>query len=268
MTNPLGLHLGLGFTQGGGFSPLSLFAASEQGAWYDPSDLSSMSQDSAGSTPVTAAGQVVGRILDKSGRGNHATQSTTASKPVLRQSGALYYLEFDGVDDFLVTSAINFTATDEMSVFAGVRKLSDAAQACVAAIGLIGGAVNVNAEQGLLLAPGAAAANTYYWRVTGSLTPVQAIASGYAAPHTSVLTAQADIAADLQSLRVNGGAAVLGSGDLGTGNFGSAQILYIGRRGGTTLPFNGHLYGLIVRGALTADPVPTETWLNAKTGAY
>ena len=48
------------------FSPSSLFASGEQGAWYDPSDLSMMFQDSAGTTPVTADGQPVGLILDKS----------------------------------------------------------------------------------------------------------------------------------------------------------------------------------------------------------
>ena len=59
-----------------------LFSASEQGAWYDPSDLSTLFQDAAGSTPVTAVEQPVGRMLDKSGRGNHATQATTTKRPV------------------------------------------------------------------------------------------------------------------------------------------------------------------------------------------
>ena len=59
-----------------------LFAASEPGAWYDPSDLSTMFQDEAGTTPVTAVEQPVGRMLDKSGRGNHATQATTTKRPV------------------------------------------------------------------------------------------------------------------------------------------------------------------------------------------
>ena len=48
------------------FSPASLFASGEQGAWYDPSDLTTMFQDRAGTTPVTADGQTVGLILDKS----------------------------------------------------------------------------------------------------------------------------------------------------------------------------------------------------------
>ena len=66
------------------FNPRRLFANGEQGVWYDPSDFSTMFQDSAGTTPVTAIEQPVGRILDKSGRGNHASQSTTTSRPILR----------------------------------------------------------------------------------------------------------------------------------------------------------------------------------------
>ena len=49
----------------GGFNPRSLFAAGEQGAWYDPSDFSTLFQDAAGTTPVTAVGQYVGLMLDK-----------------------------------------------------------------------------------------------------------------------------------------------------------------------------------------------------------
>ena len=60
-----------------------LFGAGEQGGWYDVSDMSTLFQDSAGTTPVTAVEQPVGRMLDKSGRGNHATQSTTTKRPVL-----------------------------------------------------------------------------------------------------------------------------------------------------------------------------------------
>lgn len=78
----IGLGLWLGTRQVGGFSPATLFAAGEPGGWYDPSDLSTMFQDSAGTTPVTATGQTVARINDKSGRGNHLTQATAASRPI------------------------------------------------------------------------------------------------------------------------------------------------------------------------------------------
>ena len=76
-------RLGLVAASRNAFSPLSLFAASEPGAFYDPSDMSTLFQDSAGTVPVTAVEQPVGRILDKSGRGNHATQATTTKRPVL-----------------------------------------------------------------------------------------------------------------------------------------------------------------------------------------
>ena len=66
-----------------GFTPRSLFTSGEQGVWYDPSDFSTMFQDAAGTIPVTAVEQPVGLMKDKSGRGNHATQATTTSRPVL-----------------------------------------------------------------------------------------------------------------------------------------------------------------------------------------
>ena len=62
-----------------------LFANGEQGFFYDPNDLSTMYQDAAGTVPVTAAGQPVGLIRDKSSRNNHARQTTSASRPAFRQ---------------------------------------------------------------------------------------------------------------------------------------------------------------------------------------
>jgi len=50
----------------GAFTPSLLFAANEPGVWYDPSDMSTMFQDAAGTTPVTAVEQPVGLMLDKS----------------------------------------------------------------------------------------------------------------------------------------------------------------------------------------------------------
>jgi hypothetical protein len=52
------------------WTPADLFANGEPGFWYDPSDLSTMFQDSAGSIPMEPVGTVpdqpVGLILDKS----------------------------------------------------------------------------------------------------------------------------------------------------------------------------------------------------------
>jgi hypothetical protein len=81
-----GLPIGLGSVAGFGiapFEPYSLFENGEQGAWYDPNDFSTLFTDSAGTTPVTGVEQFVGLMLDKSGRGNHAFQTTSAKRPKL-----------------------------------------------------------------------------------------------------------------------------------------------------------------------------------------
>jgi len=105
----INVELGIGLTESDPFRQfaakihpvLSLYQNNEQGAWYDPSDLTTLYQDSAGTTPVAADGDPVGLMLDKSGNGNHASQSTSASRPIYRTDGALHWLESDGVDDFL-----------------------------------------------------------------------------------------------------------------------------------------------------------------------
>lgn len=102
----LGLGLGISLTGSSAvaFTPASLFAASEKGAWYDPSDLSTLWQDTAGTSAVTADGQSVARIDDKSGNGYHLTQGTADNRPLYKTDGALHWLLFDGTNDGLATS--------------------------------------------------------------------------------------------------------------------------------------------------------------------
>ena len=176
--NPkVGIAIGFGGSQ---FSPLSLFAASEPGCWFDPSDLSTLFQDAAGTTPVTAAGQSVGLMLDKSGRGNHATQSTSLSRPTYQvDSNGRGHLLFDGSDDFLVTPTIT-PGTDKAQVFAGVRKLSDATQAVVAGL-----STNVgNPGVFMLLAPSANTTADYRWSSNGSAQSSAISGATYPAPTT------------------------------------------------------------------------------------
>lgn len=170
------------------------------------------------------------------------------------------YLKFDGVDDFLVTNSIDFTGTDKMTVFAGVRKLSDAA------IGqLVGtrGASLVNVFE--VLAP-SSTLNSFYFASGGSTYPLTAEGIA-AAPVTRVLTGLGDISGDRSTLRLNGAQVASNTEDQGTGNYGNYP-LYIGRRGGIALPFNGHLYSLVVRGAATTDTriAQAEKWVAKKTG--
>jgi len=431
------------------FAPGLLFLAGEQGAWYDPSDLSTLFQDTAGTVPVTAVEQSVRLMRDKSGRGNHATAPSDAARPVLRArynlttyseqfnnvawtktrssitanaavapdgaltadklvedttasashsllsavitvaaasvttvsvyvkaaertwcriadggvsnggafvnlstgqfgtiesgvvsssiqnvgngwyrvtisgvlagtssqivvqlatgngavsytgngtsgifiwgfqlvtaadntsiggkyqriasatdydtSGFLPYLAYNGTNSSMSTSAIDFTGINKMSVFAGITKLSDAAQAVVAELSAT---IATNNGSFLLTAPNSAAAN-YNFSSKGT-TQVDNTVTTYRAPITNVVTGLADIGAPSNIVRVNGVQTGSSASSQGTGNFGN-YALFIGGRNNTSLRLNGRLYGLIVRGAATsaAQVTSTERWLAGGAG--
>ena len=178
------------------------------------------------------------------------------------------YLKFDSIDDSMQTNSIDFTATDKLTVFAGVRKLSDATQMIAeasASADTTNGAFNAAVVTGGSLVGGA-----YI-----SLRGTQLLTSGSnvnTAPSTYVHAGKYDISAVSDKLinRVNGTqTSASGSGSGGDGNFGN-HPLYIGARAGTSLFFNGHLYSLIVRGAQStaAQIESTEQWVNGKTAAF
>lgn len=69
---------------------------------YDFTDLTTLYQDAAGTTPVTTTAQPIGLAFDRSGCGNHATQSTAGLRPLLRANNGKCAAQFDGVDDALM----------------------------------------------------------------------------------------------------------------------------------------------------------------------
>lgn len=424
-----------------------LFANGEQGFWYDPSDMGTMYQDSAGTVPVTAVGQPVGLIKDKSGRNNHAYQTVSASRPLLGrhpeggarnltthsnnpndgswvfigglrtanqldskggytavrfqgpsssntnkqartlkggahtytvclkagpqnsaqtnillrnsttatnfQNGSInlatgeirgagwssrpkpngfweciftqstgisagdlllcyfgatdvtsatfdiivdymqieagevstpfqettsllditeegvpstYYLAFDGSDDFLQTNSIDFTATDKVSLFAGVRKLSDAASGII-----VESSSSVDVSDGAFNMMAPALGGSEKFRVGSRGTVFRSAATSdakYTAPYSAVMTAICDIAAPSIKLRINTVVAGQTVTSQGVGNYGNYP-LYIGRRATVgALAFNGHLYSLIGVGRLTTESEITaiEKELAKRTG--
>lgn len=239
----------------------ALFAGGEQGAWYDPSDMATLFQDTAGTVPVTAAGQPVSLMRDKSGRGNHLQAMATPA--TLRADGARFYL--DGLSDGFTTPSINMTGNGQLTVCAGIRKTTDAAIAIVAEF-----SGNLNTSNGA-------------WYVAAPIDPGQAGISfvakgtnaqyldslGFTSPVSAVVTAQADMLTPMTNMRVNGAQTATTAGDLGTGTFGNWQM-YVGRRGSGGNTFTGRLYGLVVRGAASSagQVAALETYMNARTGAY
>ena len=187
--------------------------------------------------------------------------------PVGFPSYPCHYLSFDGVDDFMVTPTITPNA-DKVQVFAGVRKLSDAANGVLLEL-----SANRSANSGTfsLLAPGGftAGSEKYAFVSRGTVdSNANTTSSAFNSPVTDVLSGLGDISGDRATLRIDGTQVAQSTDDQGTGNF-LAYPLYIGRRGGTSLPFNGQLFSLIVRfstanldAGLTSQ---TERWVAGKT---
>ena len=154
--------------------------------------------------------------------------------------------------------------TDKVSVFTGVTKSSDAAAGNVAEL-----SANASSNNGTFwfYAPPNASASIEFRSRGTAMTQATYTDASIAAPVTRIGTALGDIGSRVTLLRLNGVQLASDTGDQGTGNYG-AYVLYIGRRNNATLPFNGKLYQLLVRGALTdtATTVQAERWVAARTG--
>lgn len=262
----------LNHTATGPFTPLANFASGERGGWWDPSDLTTMFQDSAGTTAVTGTGQSVGKILDKSGNGNHLTQATSGKRPVLQQdSNGHYYLQFtasasqylDGTNTGNLapgTACLMSIAGAKFDDGSASRSIYSRAIAAAAA----GRYSNHRNSSGSLIA--------FYTPDTG------AGASGGASDTSTairVLSVLNDRTAGTETLRVNGatfGTAATFTSDISTfqdpgdkflmGAFsnadGTAQISFM----------NGRIYGLILRFASSIDMTllgKNESWMTTAT---
>jgi hypothetical protein len=251
------------------FAPASLFAASEQGGWYDPSDLSTMWKDTAGTDPVTADGDLVARIDDKSGNGNHLTQATSGNRPTYKTSGGLHWLEFNGTSQAMSTpSAFNLSASDKLTIWMGLRRDQDTTGTVLLELSANwssnAGSFYVSAPDDAtkrlgIAARGSAAANANQSATVGAVST---------APDNCVLTATHDIAGDLSKIWRNRTAGTDGTGDKGTGNFASAQSLFLGARNLGSFRFTGRVYSLIIRGGTSTSGqiADAEAWIAAKSG--
>lgn len=183
------------------------------------------------------------------------------------ESGFLPRLRFDGADDSMYSAAsVNFSATDEMTVLAGLTKLSDVTQAIVAELsansGSTAGAIALASAN---LTTGSYAG--YSARSNGSTSVTVLSAATHPSPDTAVATVLSSVSPASLDIRINGTSEGSSSSSQGTGNFGN-HVLFAGRRNNASLPFNGDIFQLIVRGALTsgADLTSAEQYVAARTG--
>lgn len=242
---------------GPGYNPAALFASGEQGGWWDPSDLSTMWKDTAGTDPVTADGDAVARIDDKSGNGNHLTQATLAERPLYKTSGGLHWLEFDGSNDRLsVSKTVTLGSGAGWSVFSAQRELTRTT-GCVYSLG--------NTGAGRLTAAIPYSDGVAYFDAGGT-SGVARISGAWVAVGTDTVTTQQRAqSTNAYSVFRNGssfgtpttnGANISGT-EYAMGDFNAAGFGH----------FAGRIYGLIfVEADKSAQRADVEGYLASKAG--
>lgn len=252
------------------FSPASLFAGGEDGAWYDPSDLATVWVDEAGTEPATPDSPVA-RIDDKSGNGLHLTQTPGNTCPFLRTADGLYWLEFDGANDHLFSAGNLVLASAAASVVLGVEQTALTPAVTFARVGVasevrawrLEGFVNESGDVGATIIGNGGTDE-------GNLTDIDEVSWAAA----NVVTANFDRGAahpGKAAIRVNGAAPAQSNSpgdDLTPGVFFSYP-LYLGAADGPAGMLTGKIFGLVIRaGTLTAGQLSgLETWMQAKSGA-
>jgi hypothetical protein len=176
------------------------------------------------------------------------------------------YIKPNGSNQFMQTNSINFTATDKMTIWTGVRKLTDAGTASIMELSLATGSFN-----GSFIVLGGNSPNKYQFGTQGTINDSTVLTTNsiYSAPITNTLTFQSNISAPSASMRINTTQVSASTATQGTGNFGNWPA-YFYSRAGTSLYFSGNDYGSIARGAASTAAQITngETYINSLTKAY
>jgi hypothetical protein len=209
----------------------ALFSGGTQGVWFLPSPLTCYT-DTSGTVPANV-GDAVAFMRDLSGNGKHATQPTTAARPLLRQdTSGSYYLEFDGVDDRLISSQNAPTAAD-MDLFIGLDASSDG-------------------NDFMLLSDGYIISGGRYIFIADDAD----VSAGF------VRVGSPSVFMDGQSIgstrndvfdATRGGPHVAEAQSLDMSDFTS--FLSIGNWGGPNFRLNGKIFGIILAESLTADEI-------------
>jgi len=249
---------------GGAWSPLALFLPGNVGYAYDFTSASLNYQENTRTNLVTTPGHSIGSATDLSGLGNHAAQATAAQRPAYQGT-----CRFVGEDDSLATPSVDFTGTSKITV---IIKVKTNPSATVQFLLELSAAYSSNSGSFALLAPDTST-NRYVFAVRGTSGNCEVRMPGQVAPVTNVIVAQLDVSQATVLGQINvtvspsGGVATTNGAASVAANFGN-YISYIGRRGGTTLPFNGDIDRLIVIGrALTAPELAAATTWIASSSA-
>jgi len=153
-----------------------------------------------------------------------------------------YGVRTDGIDDrYNTTNNVNFTATNKMTVFAAVRKRSDAARGVIVSH-------NENLDSRFSLeSPDTDPTFRALYRSRGTATAAAiATSAAFTAPVNMVMTGESDIGSPFARLRINGASVANVTVNQGTGNYANAalQLFHIASSG----HFNGDMFAIIIAG--------------------
>jgi lysophospholipase L1-like esterase len=252
---------------GAAWSPLIFFSGGEQGGWYDPSDLSTLFQDAAGTTPVTAAGQTVKRWNDKSGRGNHMSNAAATWTYQVDAAGKPY-VQTDG------TTRLNLVSGTTLAWGAGTATIVVSYKPTTAGQSrTIVGFGNVSNTVGTWSFESISGGPLVYRRGSGSFG---GNSSASVSTTTTTFCATIDLsgtthATETENWRVNGSSPALtnyGATDTGTGNFGSNDLRIAGGGTNPSSFWSGRIYQIIVsaKKATLAELQLAETYSGDKAG--
>lgn len=230
--------------EGPPFEPGELFSSAEAGAWYDPSDVATLWKDTGGTDPVTAPGDAVARIDDKSGNGRHLTQDTVANRPTYQVDASdKSYLLFDGVDDYLALSWAQPLPFDRVSA---VRQIS----------WTVGRRIYAQGSSGLLLQRLSSPEITIHDGIN------DVVKTGDLALGANGIVTEKHVA-NAQMIAINNGSYVGGNAGANT----MAGTFAVGAANGGSSASNIRIYGMLMREPLTDGEISkARAWLAGKAG--
>lgn len=233
--------------------------------WYDANDISTLFQDNAGSTPVTANNDAVGMLKDKSGNARHVTQATGTKKPLYKtgiQNG-LPALQFDATDDFMSGTAFNPSTDFTLFLVFGTLAAKQGFTGPFACVGAANGfkvvtnsSTSVYFRRIALYTSGAEEANSY-----GNT------AAGINLPFSPQLFTWRRVSATPPTLRQNMADVPIVSQ---SNSFGTLSLLQLNIYTGSTVAFGMNLCEVLLynRALSTYDINRIELYINQKWRIY
>lgn len=246
----------------GVFNPVNLFANDEEGFFLDFSDMGSLFQDSEGLVPVTAPGDPVGAVFDKTANKETMRQISAVSRPIYVETninGKRYYgLKFDGADDFMETiTGLDLTAVQDTTTAAGLECDAAAVQTYPVSHGanIAGPDIALRAATGGLNA------------LTEMSNAVNIIADDLGAlPRISATLGDHSLTKGSSTIVTRRGTFTQGGGV--TGGFFLNDAGRIGGRTAVSGQFPGTIWGgalMIGRGLTTDERSNLYSWIDART---